>query len=517
MRTGTSSRGDGAAPADGLDRRTIVVAGAVSLGVIMSSLDTTIVNVALDKLSSDLHAPLSAVHWVSTGYLLSLAVVIALSGWMTERFGTKRVWLASIALFAIGSALCGLAASSAELIVFRVVQGLGAGMLLPVGITLVTRSAGPQRVGRVLSLVGVPVLLGPICGPILGGLIVDNASWHWIFFVNVPIAVAAALVATRVLRADEGRADPGRFDWVGAALLCPGLVGIVFGLSEIETDGGVGQPIAFGPIVGGLALTALFVVRSLGAARPLIDVRLFRSRAFAAAAAATFLLGAALLGSMLILPLYYQVDRGQNALSAGLLMAPQGLGAALALPISGRLTDRIGGGPVVLVGCVVATLATLPWVFVTSATPDAVLGGVLFVRGIGIGCSVQPSMAAAYSLLRPEQLPGATATLNMVRQLGGSLGTALLAVALEHHAKAVFPAQGSSAGGLLQPLAPGARRRVAEPLAAAFGHTFVWAAGMSAVAALAALALLRAERARSRGVVASDRDVVASRLAKDLP
>ena len=162
------------AATDRLDRRTIAVAGAVTLGVIMSALDTTIVNVALDRLAADLHAPLSTVQWVSTGYLLSLAVVIPLSGWMTERFGARRIWPAWVALFAIGSALCGLSSSPEELVAFRVLQGLGGGMLLPVGITLVTSSAGPHRVGRVLSLVGVPVLLGPIFGPIVGGLIVDN-------------------------------------------------------------------------------------------------------------------------------------------------------------------------------------------------------------------------------------------------------------------------------------------------------------------------------------------------------
>jgi EmrB/QacA subfamily drug resistance transporter len=456
------------------------------------------------------------VHWVSTGYLLSLAVAIPLSGWMTERFGSRRVWIASLVFFGFGSALCGLAASPAELILFRALQGLGAGMLLPVGATLVAQSAGPQRVGRVLAIVGVPVLLAPICGPIVGGLIIDNASWHWIFFVNLPIAVAAVLVATRVLRPDARRAQPRKLDWLGAALLCPGLVGIVFGLSETESHGGFGQPIAFAPILGGLALTALFVVRSLGAAHPLLDVRLFRSRAFAAAAASTFLLGAGLYGVMLILPLYYQLARGQNALSAGLLMAPQGLGAALALPFSGRLTDRIGGGPLVLAGCVVMTLATLPWVFVTARTPDALLAGVLLLRGIGMGCSVQPAMAAAYALLPPEQLPGATAALNTLRQIGGAIGTALLAVVLEHEAKPVLPAHGGGVGGVLQPLAPGVRQQVAEPMATAFGHTFAWAAAMTGVAALAGLALLRAERLPSRDKAAPDRDGVAPRLVEDL-
>jgi EmrB/QacA subfamily drug resistance transporter len=335
----------------GLDRSTLVVAGVATVGLIMAVLDTTIVNVALDTLSDDLHAPLSTIQWVSTGYLLSLAAVIPLSGWVTERFGSKPTWIACIALFALGSGLCALATSAGELIAFRVLQGLGGGMLMPVGFTLIAQSAGPHRVGRALALVGVPILLAPIFGPIIGGLIVDNAAWQWIFVVNVPIAIVAIVLAVRLLPSGAGRADAGKLDWLGAALLCPGLTGIVFGLSETESQGGIDHPIAFGPIVAGVALVALFTRHSLRMARPLIEVRLFRSPGFRAAASTTFLLGAALFGTLLILPLYYQVDRGESALSAGLLLAPQGIGAALMLPISGRLTDRIGGGRVVIAGC----------------------------------------------------------------------------------------------------------------------------------------------------------------------
>src|SRR3954465_5716339 len=195
----------------------------------MAGLDTTIVNVALDTLSRELHAPLMTIQWVSTGYLLSLAGVIPVSGWVTERFGSKRAWIVSIGLFAFGSTLCALATSAGELIAFRVIQGLGGGMLLPVGFTLIAQSAGPKRVGQAFALVGLPILLGPIFGPIIGGLIVVNASWQWIFVVNVPIAVVAIVVAARLLRPDAGRADAGALDWVGTALLCPGLAGLRYG------------------------------------------------------------------------------------------------------------------------------------------------------------------------------------------------------------------------------------------------------------------------------------------------
>jgi EmrB/QacA subfamily drug resistance transporter len=497
---------DGAAPeagapierlTGGLDRQTLVVAGVAVLGLIMAVLDTTIVNVALDTLSRDLHAPLSTIQWVSTGYLLSLASVIPLSGWITERFGSKRTWIASIALFAVGSALCATATSAGELIAFRVLQGLGGGMLVPVGFTLVAQSAGPQRIGRALALVGVPILLGPIFGPIIGGLIVVNAAWQWIFVVNVPIAVVAIVAAAQLLHGDAGRADAGALDWVGAALLSPGLAAIVFGLSETESHGGIGHPVACGPIVAGFALVGLFVWHSLRVPRPLIDLRLFRSRGFRAATMTTFFLGATLFGTLLVLPLYYQVDRGESALNAGLLIAPQGIGAALALPISGRLTDRLGGGPVVVAGCTLIVLATIPLILVSSHTPFALLGGVLFVRGLGLGASIQPTTAAAYATLQSSQVPRATAALNTLRQIGGSIGTALLAVVLQHEVTAHIPSAGG-AGGLLAPVSASERAQISEPLASAFGHTFMWAAGMSLLALLAAVGMLRAERAQRR-------------------
>jgi EmrB/QacA subfamily drug resistance transporter len=465
------------------------------LGLIMAVLDTTIVNVALDTLSRDLHAPLSTIQWVSTGYLLTLAAVIPLSGWITERFGSKRTWIASIAVFAVGSALCATATSAGELIVFRVLQGFGGGMLVPVGFTLVAQSAGPQRVGRALALIGMPILLGPIFGPIIGGLIVDSAAWQWIFLVNVPIALVAIVVAAKVLHPNAGRADAGPLDWVGAALLCPGLAGIVFGLSETESHGGIAEPNAFGPLIAGFILVGLFAWHSLHVARPLIDVGLFRSRGFRAAATVTFLLGGALFGTLLVLPLYYQVDRGQSALDAGLLLAPQGIGAALMLPISGRLTDRIGGGPVVVAGVTIVAVATVPFAFVSDQTPYALLGAMLFVRGLGLGASIQPTTAAAYAMLDSSQVPRATAALNTLRQVGGSIATALLAVVLQHESRAVLPPAGGGVGGLLAPLPASEREQISGPVATAFGHTFMWAVALALLAIVPAVALLRAERA----------------------
>jgi EmrB/QacA subfamily drug resistance transporter len=472
-----------------LDRGTWIIAGVLIVGMVMSILDTTIVNVALDALSRDLGAPLSTIQWVSTGYLLSLAMVIPLAGWMSERFGAKRVWLVSVTLFGLGSALCGLASSAGMLIFFRVLQGLGGGMIMPVAMSVLAQTAGPQRLGRVMSVVGVPTLLGPILGPVIGGVIVDSTTWRWIFYVNVPIAILGLILAARLLPADTGRADAGRLDWVGLGLISPGLAGIVFGLSETESHGGITDAVAFGPILAGVVLVALFVVHSLRKDRPLIDLGLFRSRSFSAAAVTTFALGGSLFGTMLLLPLYYQVARGESALAAGLLMAPQGLGAALSLSYAGRLADRVGGGRVALVGCSIMTLATVPLAAVGAGTSYVLLAGVLFVRGTGLGAAMMPAISAAYAHLDSAQVPRATSAVNALQRVGGSIGTALLAVVLQSEMRSAL---GDSGG--LQPVSTALRERMADPLATAFGHAFAWSAGLSLLAVIAAAFLAWSER-----------------------
>jgi len=497
-----------AADDEPLGREVWIVAAVVVVGVIMSILDTTIVNVALETLSRELDAPLNTIQWVSTGYLLALATVIPLTGWMTERFGSKRIWMISVALFGIGSALCGLAWSAESLIFFRVLQGFGGGMIMPVGMALLAQTAGAHRVGRVMSVVGVPMLLGPILGPVIGGLIVDSASWRWIFYVNVPIAAAALVLAARLLKADAGRADAGRLDWTGLALLSPGLAGVVFGLSESESHGGFSDPLVWGPIVVGIVLVALFVRHAWRAERPLIDVRLFRDRVFAAASATTFLIGGALFGAMIILPLYYQVARGESALTAGLLMAPQGLGAAAAMPIAGKLTDRLGGGRVAVAGLLILTVGTIPFAFLKSDTSYTLLALLLVLRGLGIGSSMMPSMAAAYASLERAAVPRATSALNVVQRVGGSLGTALLAVVLQGQIKDQLGGAGGAGGGTLERLPDNVRARVAEPLADAFAATFWWAVGMSVLALVPAVVLAVTQK-RERAAAAAQAEPAA--------
>src|SRR5690349_993639 len=225
----------------GMDRELRRLAAVVVLGTIMSILDTTIVNVAIETLGRDLHASLSSIQWVATGYLLALATVIPLTGWAMERFGGKRMWMISVTLFMAGSALCGLSWSVESLIVFRVLQGFGGGMILPIGQAILAQAAGPQRMGRVMSVIGVPTLLGPVLGPVIGGLIVDHFSWRWIFFVNLPVGAIALALAYRILPRAE-RVGNTRLDVRGMLLLSPGLALLIYGLSQVGTAGTVLDP-----------------------------------------------------------------------------------------------------------------------------------------------------------------------------------------------------------------------------------------------------------------------------------
>ncbi len=471
----------------GLDRDLLRLASVVVLGTIMSILDTTIVNVAIETLGRELHSSLSSIQWVSTGYLLALATVIPLTGWSMERFGGKRMWMVSVTLFLAGSTLCGLAWSTSSLIAFRVLQGFGGGMILPVGQAILAQAAGPQRMGRIMSVIGVPTLLGPILGPVIGGLIVDNASWRWIFFVNLPVGAVALALAARILPAADARRARPRLDLVGLLLLSPGLAALVYGLSEVGIEGGLGSAKVVGGIVIGVVCLALFARHAVRAGpRALIDLRLFRDRAFAAASGTTFIFGVSLFGAMLILPLYYQVVRGESALTAGLLLAPQGLGAATAMPIAGRMTDRLGAGRIVPFGVVLALIGTLAYTQLEADTSYELLAIFLYVRGMGLGMTMMPSMAAAYQTLDRPAVPRATSTINIIRTVGGSFGTAVLTVVLERRIVANVPGATGELGSLR-----GGAAQAATPLAHAFGQTMWWAVALTAIALIPAYFLPR--------------------------
>jgi EmrB/QacA subfamily drug resistance transporter len=461
------------ATADKIDAYVWRISAVVIIGSIMSILDTTIVNVALATLGRELHDTVANIQWVVTGYMLSLAAVIPVTGWAARRFGAKRVYIVSLVLFTAGSALCGFATSTNELIVFRVLQGVGGGMILPIGQLMMAEAAGPQRMGRVMSIVAVPAMLAPILGPTIGGLILENASWRWIFYVNVPIGAIAVIAALRILpNVERTKADP--LDVLGFLLMATGLPLLTYGLAEIGVTGGVTSPRVIGPALLGLALVGTFVWHALRTRFPLLDMRLYRRATFASASFTMFCLGAALFGSMILLPLYWQQIRHESVVDTGLLTAPMGLGMALVMPLAGKLTDRLGGGPLALFGVTLTAVMTIPFGMIGAHTPIAWLSVAMFLRGAGVGFAFMPAMAAAFAALQRSELPHATPQLNVLQRVGGSIGTAVLAV-------------------VLQRALVGAHTLAAQ--ANAYGTAFWFAGGLTALAIVPCIILVRAERA----------------------
>jgi EmrB/QacA subfamily drug resistance transporter len=481
---------------EGLDRETLIVAGVVMLGAVMSILDTTVVNVAIDHLAVAFRASLTEIQWVITGYTLALAAVIPVTGWAADRFGTKRIYMTSLVLFTLGSVLSGLAWSAESLIVFRVLQGIGGGMIMPAVMTIMTKKAGPHRMGRVMGVLGVPMLIAPIMGPILGGWLVDNASWRWIFFINLPIGIAAFILAMIVLDPDESQ-PAHKLDWLGMLLLSPGLAVFIYGLAESSTYG-FGSVRSWGPTVVGLLLICAWFVHTWRTPNPLIDLRTF-AHTRAGAAAGTFLLFAiSVFGSMLLVPLYFQAVRGASALQAGLLMAPGGLGAMLMMPLSGRLTDRYGPTWLPATGLPFVAVGLIPFALVGPHTSYVLLCAGNFVQGLGMGLAMMPNMTAAMQAVPAAAIARTSTAMNIIRQTGASIGTAVLSVilasAITSNLSGILGAHASgshSGGGIatLQHLPARLHAAVAGPLADAFGSTFVWALVLILVALIPAVGM----------------------------
>jgi EmrB/QacA subfamily drug resistance transporter len=423
---------------DNIDGAVLKVAGVVVLGAIMSILDITVVNVALPTFQSvfgDGNSELAYSHvaWTVTAYTLALATVIPMTGWAADRFGTKRLYVTAILLFTAGSALCATAWDINVLIGFRVLQGLGGGMLMPLGMTIMTRAAGPHRMGRLMAILGVPMLLGPIGGPILGGWLIQAASWHWIFLINVPLGAAAIAYAWKVLPSDSP--EPSEtFDFLGMMLMSPGLALFLFGVSSLPAENGdLGAPRVWVSLLAGVVLIAAFVVHSFRPAHPLLDLRLFANRNLAVSIITMFLFASAFFGGLLLVPTYFQQIRGESTLHAGLLVAPQGLGAMITMPIAGRLVDKIPIGRITPIGLVGILVGMFGLTQVTEDTSYVVLIAMLFVMGLGMGATMMPLFTAALRTLRHHEVARGSTLLNISQQISSSVGVALMSVLLTNH------------------------------------------------------------------------------------
>jgi EmrB/QacA subfamily drug resistance transporter len=375
------------------------------------------------------------VQWVTTAYILSTAMVVPLTGWATDRFGGRRVWLSAVALFTASSVACGLSWSVGSLIAFRVLQGVGAGLMAPVGTSLVARTAGRERIGRAMSLMGVAIVFAPVVGPVVGGVLVDLGSWRWIFFLNLPIGLIALALA-RVFFDPDPAPERSPIDTVGFLLLCPGITLFVYGLAGVSSLAALSTPGFLLPTLAGVVLIALFVRHALRVERPLLDLRLFRNRTFSATVATQFLMNATLSGSLMLLPLYFQLVRGASPLESGLLLVPEGLGVAMIMPITGRLVDRGKAGLVILCGLPMLVLGFFSF---TQAGADASmvrLVASLWLIGVGAGCTIMPAMSTAFRSIDGPDIPRASSTLSIAQEIGASTAVAVFVVVLDAQLRA---------------------------------------------------------------------------------
>lgn len=446
-------------------RRLNLISLVLVLGAITTILDTTIVNIALDHLHTVFHASVAQTQWVVTGYLLAYVAVVPVSGWASERFGTRRVWMFAVATFLIGSVLCGLAWNLPTLIGFRVLQGIGGGMVLPVTITILTRAAGKERIGRAIATIGLVGQLGPILGPLIGGSLIDSVGWHWLFFVNIPICLAALALAPFFLPAGQ-KDHAHRLDVVGFVLLTPGVIALAFGISQAAGTDGFAAVGAWLPLTLGVAFLAAFVLWSTRAKRPtLIDVRVFLRRSFGIGSVITFFGGFSIYALMFLLPLFYQQIRGDSVFTTGLLLIPQGLGTMCFILVNRRLSGRIDTRFVIAGGVVLAMIGTLPFALAGASGCDVLLLAGQFLQGFGMAAVSLPVMTLAFASLSHAETPKGSAAFNLVKQVGAPFGVTVIAVVLQTYLT---------------------NATTASQAVGAFNATFWWVLALSAVPLLLA-------------------------------
>jgi EmrB/QacA subfamily drug resistance transporter len=417
---------------DRLDAALLKVAGVCILATVMAILDVTVVSVAQRTFIQEFHSTQAVVGWTMTGYSLALATVIPITGWAADRFGTKRLFIGSVLAFTLGSMLCAVGWNILSLIVFRMVQGIGGGMLLPLGFMILTREAGPRRLGRLMSILSIPMLLAPICGPILGGWLIGTSSWRWIFLINLPFGIVTLILAAVVFPRDHA-ARSETFDVIGVLLLSPGLATFLFAVSSIPGRGTVADRHVLVPAAIGLALVAAFVVHAWHRAdHPLIDLRLFRNPVLTQANVTMLIFAVAFFGAALLLPSYFQQVLHNTPMQAGVHLIPQGLGAMLTMQLAGPFVDRQGPGKIVLVGIALITagLGTFAFGVAQHANYLPTLLIALTITGLGMGCTMMPLSVASVQSLAPHQIARGTTLISVSQQVGGSVGTALMSMVL---------------------------------------------------------------------------------------
>ncbi len=442
--------------ASSLDQR--IATGAVfAVTAFMSIIDTTIVNVALPSISRDFHVAVASIGTVSVGYLVSLAVAIPVGGWLGDRWGTKRMFCASLALFVAASVLCGLARDLPQLVAFRILQGVGGGLLAPLGTTMLFRAYTPAERVRAARVLVLPTSIAPALGPLLGGALVDRLSWRWVFYVNVPVGVAALAFAAVFLR-ERREPDAGGFDLTGFVLAAIGLGLLMFALSDGSVRGWTAPEIDVS-LACGLLLTAAFVAVELRARTPMLRLRLLREPVFANANVLVLLSVAAFAGLLYATPLFLQEGLGLSAFQSGLSTFPEAIGLFVGSQLISRLYPRVGPRPILLVGAIGLTATAALLALASGGEELWAVRALMLCTGFSMISIQLPNQTVAFTPISASDTGHASSLYNANRRFGGALGVAALS--------SVIGAAAGSSGGTL------AGYRLAFVVAAAFGAASV--------------------------------------------
>jgi EmrB/QacA subfamily drug resistance transporter len=413
------------------------------LGALMSAVDATVTNIALHSIGRDYHSRVAATQWVISAYVLTLAAVIPVSGWMARRFGARTVYSTALAGFAISSALCATATSLPELVLYRALQGVAGGMLLPVAQLIAAQVGGPSRMARTSSRIWMASSVGSILGPSLGGLLINELSWRWIFLINVPIGSLAALAAVRLLPVTP-RSRVGRLDVTGLLRLSVALPSLLFALQQSAVGGGLTSTRTIVPLVCGLALLLDFVRHAGRTAQPLLDLRLLRRRLFANGAICLVLTNVAWCALLVLEPLFLQEVRHMSPALAGALIAPQGAGTVLSMWISGRIDGGARAARVACGGFLIVACTTLLIGVVGPGIPYWMISLLLFIGGLSGGHAWVSATGSSYAAVSADELAHASPLVTSVSRIGQALGVALGTLILQTKLDASGPIHSST-------------------------------------------------------------------------
>jgi EmrB/QacA subfamily drug resistance transporter len=422
------SKSEKAAKLEPIPKSIMNIAWILVLGAVMPLLDSTMVNIAIKHLSNDFSIGLDLIQWVITGYVLAMAISVPLVGWMVQRFNGKWLMIGANILFLAASIASGLSWNIHSLIIFRVVQGFSSGFIVTLVTTLCVEVAGRDRMGRLMSTIGIPTVLGPILGPVIGAVIVQFLSWRYIFFVNIPIGILAITLMILKLPDFTPANMKAKFDFIGIILLGAASSSLIYGITKAAKSATFNNSTTIGFVVAGVAILVIYMIyAAIKKEQAILPLRLFKSKNFSAVMVGLFLAGIATNGPMLLLPLFFQNIKGFSVLSAGLLLIPQGVGMLVARPLIGKLTDKLGARNVVLVSLALAVVGTIPFVFFNEASSLIVVSVVLFVRGMGIGGVTIPMMTDAYTGMVKQEIAQASVGTRLMQNIGGAFGSAVLA------------------------------------------------------------------------------------------